>query len=84
MDIEMSTDQELVLVEFIERKLRERMGKDHTYTVRQMAEQIGMDENTLYRWLREKSVKRLDLSNLRLLVRHFGRELTDELGITPE
>lgn len=75
------------LADFLHRKFADRVREVGAgYTQRQMARELGdeISEETLRRLMNKRIKKRgLDIRTLRSLVRAYGREVTDVLGITP-
>lgn len=63
MEIDMGSRGEL-FVQFLKAKLRERKGSIDGYNDADFARELGIEYETVKRWLRSKSVKRMDLDNL--------------------
>lgn len=72
------------LGEFLEVKLVERITLyGRQYTLARFADDIGIPEKTLSAMMRAKEAERIAFENLQALIRYFGREFTDEFGLTP-
>lgn len=66
-------------VEYLKLKLRERKSVIDGYKDTDFAAEIGVEYQTLKRWLRSRSVDRIDIDNYYILEARFGAEFTNYL-----
>jgi hypothetical protein len=66
-------------VQFLRLKLRERKGRYDNYRDKDFARELGVEYDTLLRWLRSTSIERIDMDNLFAVKRLFGDEFLDYL-----
>jgi hypothetical protein len=78
MDIIMGSRGER-FVQFLKQKRRERRGADDDFDDVQFAKELKVEYETLKRWLKVKSVGRIDLDNFLAVYRVYGQEFMDFL-----
>lgn len=74
MEIHMSEKYGKKLIELVERDIQKRMANDIRFTIRKEAELLGVNEQTLNSWLRQKSVGKMSFENLRAVLNALGPE----------
>lgn len=90
MWVEMNKPVRLDIASFLNRKYRERVSATAAsadqplYDLSQFARDIGVNYDTLLAIMNNrKGSEKMHFAVLLKLVKHFGREFTDEFGLTP-
>ena len=86
--IEMPTNEKFDIAAYLHRKYRERVratpDSEPAFTMTMLAAEIGIEYHTLNSIYNQRGgVQRLSLEILQKLVAYYGRDFTDEFGLTP-
>jgi hypothetical protein len=83
MDILMTPKTGSALAEYLDREYRKRAAEDRTFSLRQWASEISIDESLLNRMIngRTSGPKQISIDVLNKLLAYFGPEILSVLGV---